>query len=694
MRRFCLLFVTIAFLVTVPRAAAQPTHDITIDDYFTLAVIQASAISPDGKLVAYSEARWQKSTGDRKSDLWIVDAKTSKSTKLTFDRCNPRNLMWTADSKAIYFLANRKASGEKNPPRDGKTQVWRISPTGEGLRAITEVEGGIEAFAITADGRYVFYVIHDDHVEDEWKALREKFDKIEYGHGINKVSQVWKLDTQTWRSEKVIDATRYIYEIALTPDGKKLVMITAPDDRVVHFEGLSRVDVWDAESKKIATIPDKCYRADAKSPYAWLENVAIAPDGNAVAFNAIWDGYPCEVVLGQQKNSNWQSQFLDRPGLHNPGHGLAPRGYGGPLAFVGKNQLAYIGETSARNWVVLQPDLQKNKAADLVRVVPEVRATYGFSFDATGKKVAIVGSSFGEYQIGSTEFQELYVSEGQGKDCLTKINPQTNAWKLSKVSIETWKGANGDEVQGILELPYDYKPGTKIPLVVDIHGGPTTAYYFERQFAWFSGRTILPARGYAVLCPNYRGSSGYGDKFLTDLLGKENDWDVQDILKGVDFLVEKGIADPDRLAVMGWSNGGYLTNCCITHTDRFKAAISGAGIVDAMMEFGANDEPAYSIVFKRGFPWTAGNTYVKASPSWKLDKIKTPTLIHVGGGDERCPPMHSKTLYRALKEYNKVPTELLVYPGEPHGLRKYANIRAKMEWDEAWLSKYVMGKGK
>ena len=181
-------------------------------------------------------------------------------------------------------------------------------------------------------------------------------------------------------------------------------------------------------------------------------------------------------------------------------------------------------------------------------------------------------------------------------------------------------------------------------------------------------------------------------RFLTDLIGKENDWDVKDILNGVDHLVDKGIADPQRLAVMGWSNGGYLTNCCITHTDRFKAAISGAGIVDAMMEFGINDEPAYSIVFKRGFPWTADNTYVKASPSWRLFKVKTPTLIHVGGSDERCPPGHSRTLYRVLKEYNQVPTELLVYPGEPHGLKKYPNIRGKMEWDQAWLNRYVMGK--
>jgi dipeptidyl aminopeptidase/acylaminoacyl peptidase len=179
-----------------------------------------------------------------------------------------------------------------------------------------------------------------------------------------------------------------------------------------------------------------------------------------------------------------------------------------------------------------------------------------------------------------------------------------------------------------------------------------------------------------------------------DLIGKENDLDVNDILAGVDHLVAEGIADPERLAVSGWSNGGYLTNCILTKTNRFKAAISGAGIVDAVMEFGSNDEPAYTIVFKKGFPWDNPAGYHKASSTYQLDKIKTPTLIHVGANDERCPPGHSRMLYRALKEYNRVPTELVVYPGEAHGIMKYRNRRAKLDWDLAWLQRYFDGAGK
>jgi dipeptidyl aminopeptidase/acylaminoacyl peptidase len=680
MHRLRPCLVVLALLIPLASAGAQETartHNILVDDYFTLARVSGLALSPDAKYVAYSEDRWQESTGDRKSDLWLIDTKTAKAKKITFDRCNARNIAWSGDSQAVYFLANRKSEGGKVTPTDGKTQVWRANSSGNDLKALTQAETDVETFAATANGRNVYYVTHADRIADEWKALREKFKNIDYGHGVNKVSTVWKLDTETWRTEKLLDANRYIYEIALTPDGKKLAAIIAPDETVVHFEGRSSVTVWDTATKAETPIPDKCYRKDAASPYAWLKNLAIAPDGKTLAFNAIWDGHPCEIVLGSWKDKGWTSRLMGRAKTKSI------RGYGSPLAFTKNRELAFLSEAKARVLLARSLDVD-SEAGDMGWGPVGDHVVSLFSHDSTGLTKAVLMTS-------PTELADIYLwEEGKRPRRLTNTNPQTASWKLPKISVVSWPGANGDHVEGILELPPDHQPGQKVPLIVDIHGGPTTAYHFEQTFEWYSARSIMPAKGYAVLCPNYRGSTGYGDKFLTDLLGKENDWDVQDILKGVDHLVTKGIADSQRLAIMGWSNGGYLTNCCLTHTDRFKAAISGAGIVDAIMEFGSNDEPAYSIVFKRGFPWTVDNTYVKSSPSWRLFKVRTPTLIHVGGGDERCPPGHSRTLYRVLKEYNEVPTELLVYPGEPHGLRKYANIRGKMDWDQAWLKRYVM----
>jgi dipeptidyl aminopeptidase/acylaminoacyl peptidase len=293
---------------------------------------------------------------------------------------------------------------------------------------------------------------------------------------------------------------------------------------------------------------------------------------------------------------------------------------------------------------------------------------------------------------GSVGIPEIVIFTPMGSKTLLDPNPHTATWKSPSIQHVTWKAPDGTEVGGVLELPYGYKKGDKLPLVVGIHGGPTTSTKADLNFDPHNGRLYFAANGYAVLFPNYRGSTGYGDKFVTDLIGRENDIEVNDIIAGVQHLVKEGIADGDRVGVMGWSNGGYLTNCLITRKDlpfKLRAASSGAGIVDTVAEWGFNDEPAYPKVFKKGHPWESPELYKKSSPTYDLGNVTTPTLIHVGGNDVRCPPGHSRMLYRALKEYRKVPTELVEYPGEPHGLTKGSNRKAKMEWDLAWFEKYL-----
>ena len=671
------------WLLTAVVAHAQPrTHDITVDDYFTQADIFASVISPDGKHVAWTEGRWQQSTDDRKTDLWVVDCQTGVARKLTFDRASDRSPQWDADSQALYFLGNRKREGEKKPPYDGKTQVWRIPITGGEPRAVTRVEGGVQMFDLDRDSRILYYTTLAEHIAPEWKQLRQQFSQVEYGHGVDKLSVLWKLDLTTWRSEKALDAKRVIREMAVSPDGRRLAMITTPDDKVVSFEGRSRVDVLDLQTKKLVTLPDKAFRADMPSPYGWLENLAWSADSNQLAFNVIFDGYPAEIMIAHS--------FFDTPKVSKVSRplGVHVRGYGSPLAWS-DTWLCFLGEKQGRVRLYRHQVTEDGGAIAPAHIIltPGDVVVEGFSFNRAGDKAAVV-------MAGPGFFPDIFLLEGKGVPRrLTKVNPQADTWKLPQLSVFTWKAPDGTQVEGILELPPGHKKGERLPLVVEIHGGPTTAAYYKLQY-WIYGRTLLPAKGYALLTPNYRGSTGYGDKFLTDLIGRENDLDVGDILSGVDALVKAGIADPERLGVTGWSNGGYLTNCLISRTTRFKAAISGAGIVDAVMEFGSNDEPAYTIVFKQGFPWNSAAKYQKASSTYKLQDIRTPTLIHVGGNDERCPPGHSRMLYRVLKEYTNVPTELLVYPGEGHGLTKYRNRRAKLEWDLAWFDRYLRGKGK
>jgi dipeptidyl aminopeptidase/acylaminoacyl peptidase len=677
--------VLFVLLVCAAPAAAEPArdHDITTDDYGTLAAPLEVAVSPDGTHVAYCEGRWDPTDDKRKTDLWVVPADgKGKPTRLTGDRANDRTPKWSADGKAAYVLGNRKREAEKKPPYDGTAQVWRVPLDGGEPRAVTRVEGGVAVFDYAPQADALFYSVETTATDnDDFSSLRSKY-KLDYGHGSRKVSEVFRLDLQTWRTEKVVADNRYIRDFAVTRDGKRVGMITAPDDTVVKSEGSSRVDVWDADNKKVA-IADQGWMKTAASPWPWLESLAWAPDGKHLAFCSIFDAYPTEIIVHTLEGGTWTAKRVQRP------KGVHVHGYGSPLRWGAGNSLFYLAE--ARGNVVVMaantplPDDVARGIEDSNRVI------YAFDIAQDGSVGAIVRGS-------PSEFADVYATDWKPKGAtrrLTDLNPQTKTWKLPTIKHITWKAADGTDVGGVLELPADAKSGEKLPLVVGIHGGPTASTTADLAYDPHNGRLYWSAHGYAVLQPNYRGSTGYGDKFLTDLIGNENDIEVKDILAGIEHLIKEGIADPDRVGVMGWSNGGYLTNCLICLKDppvKIKAASSGAGIVDIVSEWGFNDEPAFPRVFKKGLPWEKPDLYRKTSPTYGLGNVTTPTLIHVGGGDERCPPGHSRMLYRALKEYREVPTELCVYPNEPHGLTRLSHRTAKMDWDLAWFDKYLKGK--
>jgi dipeptidyl aminopeptidase/acylaminoacyl peptidase len=677
--RLQILTALIAFACSADllRSADAPVrdHDITVEDYFSQADIMEIAMSPDGRWVAYSEGRWKQSTNDRKADLWIVSTEGGPARRLTADRAGDHLIRWGGGGRWIYFVGSRKREAEKQPPWDGKPQVWRIGTDGGNLEAVTRHEKGIQTYDVARDGKHLFFSAETEDIGSEWRSLWHQYSDLTYGHGIAKHSEVWRLDLDSWRTERIVANRRHIYDLALAPDQGRLAMITAPDDTVITFEGRSRVDLCDLASGKIESVSEDAYRKQMPSPYAWLEKLAWSADSKSLAFGVVFDGYPAEIVVADCSAAPYPARVLKRP------PGLSLHGYGTPIQWRGKgSEIVFLGEEKARIRLCSMP--VSGEPAGASTWTPGDVVVSLLSLDDSGERAAVVHTD-------PTHFNDVYlVTPGSEPRALTHVNPQVDRWKLPKMSIVSWTGAKGDPVEGILELPPDYQDRQRVPLVVEIHGGPTMAMYYGLQY-WIYGRTLLPAKGYAELIPNYRGSTGYGDKFLTELVGHENELDVEDILKGVDAMVEKGIADPERLGVSGWSNGGYLTDCIVTKTTRFKAASSGAGIVDTIMEWGANDEPAYAIVFKQGFPWTNPETYHRTSSTYRLDKIRTPTLIHVGGNDDRCPPGHSKMLFRALHEYLHVPTELVIYPGEPHGLTTYKHRQAKMEWDLAWFAKYL-----
>ncbi len=672
---FLALLLIVPWSFSVAHAQAR-THDITVEDYFTQAFISECALSPDGSRAAYVESRWQGPKEPASSDLWLVDCQTQTIQRLTFDPCSDTSPRWSPDGQFLYFSSSPKREAEKLPPYDGKAQVWRLHLASSRLEPATRVEGGIVAFKLSASGQAVYYTTSTEYSIEEWKDLRQEFSDLKFGHGVHKVSTLSRLDLVTWRTTQLVDEQRHIDSFDVSSDEKRIAMVSIPDELLLSREGWSRVDILDVPSAKITTLPDDLWRKAAPSPYGWLLDPVWSGDGRHLAFQVGFDGYPSELLVATWNGETPSVRQMPRPKDVYLDGGIRWRGMSDEVCYLGDVR-ATVKVCSARGLNTDTPTAQVLTPADTL--------THAFSFDAQGDRLALV-------QTGLTYSRDVFLSSsGQDKQAtrLTTVNPQVDTWKLPQLSRVTWKGAHGDEVEGILELPPDYQPGTKLPLILSLHGGPTGADHLGMKFSIY-GHTLLATKGYAVLSPNYRGSTGYGDKFLVELIGHENEIEVEDILTGVDALIERGIADPERLGVMGWSNGGYLTNCLITGTDRFKAASSGAGVFDMSIQWGEEDTPGHVINYMQGLPWKQPAEYQKTSPLYQLkDTFRTATLIHVGENDERVPVTHSRTLHRALRHYLKVPTELVIYPGTGHGLLQYHHRLAKMKWDLAWFEKYL-----
>jgi dipeptidyl aminopeptidase/acylaminoacyl peptidase len=456
-------------------------------------------------------------------------------------------------------------------------------------------------------------------------------------------------------------------------------MITTSDNELIMKEGWSRVDVLDLTSGAVTELTDQSWRDGHKSPYGWIDDLAWSADSRALAFAIAYDGYASDIWVAEEREGGWPLQKIARP---DPLH------YDGGLTWRGAARtLCYRGEAMARVQVVAVENVAGGTQGRTVELTKGEVVVAAFGFDRKGAALVANWET-------TTDANDLYLVTAPDKHRrLTRVNPQVDSWKLPQISHVRWTGEGGRTCWGILELPPDYQRGSgPLPAIVELHGGPTASTRLGFRL-WMYGRGLMPARGYALLSPNYRGSTGYGDAFLEELIGRENDIEVQDITAGVRWLIAQGLADPAKIGVMGWSNGGYLTNCLIAaEPDMFAAASSGAGVLDMVIQWGTEDTPGHVINFVRGLPWQQPEAYRAASPLYRLDRVKTPTLIHVGGSDPRVPVAHSRALYRALKHYLNVPTQLVEYPGEPHGLTTRHNRLAKMEWDLAWFDKYLLGK--
>jgi dipeptidyl aminopeptidase/acylaminoacyl peptidase len=263
-------------------------------------------------------------------------------------------------------------------------------------------------------------------------------------------------------------------------------------------------------------------------------------------------------------------------------------------------------------------------------------------------------------------------------------------FKLGKQEAIQWKGADGTTVEGILTYPVDYQAGRRYPLAVMTHGGPQAADKFSLGSTNYEFQ-VLAGKGYATLQPNYRGSTGYGDAFLRDMVGHYFQNAHLDVMTGVDEVIRRGVADPDRMVKMGWSGGGHMTNKIITFTDRFKAASSGAGAANWISMYAQSDIRFMRTPWFGGTPWQQSapiEAYWNNSPLKDIANVKTPTIFFVGERDPRVPEPQSIEMYRALRS-NSVPTHLYVAPREPHVWAELRHQLFKLNTEIAWFEQYA-----
>ncbi len=671
-----ILCLGLVFLASQVLAAPARDHEIEAEDYFGISVLGNLSVNPDGSLVAYSESRWGTGKEGRHTDLWVVGTDAKNLRRLTFDGFGAGDPCWSPQGDAIYFLG-RSQEGRDKAPHDGSRQVWRLAAEGGQLTALTRVKKGVSAFQLSPDGNSLYYQVVKKITEEPWQDLKEKYADLEFGHGVRNLHGIRQLDLNTWRDEEVLAADRVIWDMKLSPDGKLMALITTEGNELIFKEGWSRVEILDLESGETTALTDQAWRDTHQSPYGWLEDLAWSSDSRALAFSIAYDGYAPNIWVAEKADDQWPLQLVERPEMVT---------YSGGLQWQGKQRtLCFKGESLGRVRVYGIAGVKKGTQGNS-RILAGGDVVIGsFDFDAKGKKMVA------NLETTSTA-NDLYLIKGEKKRRqLTHANPQVDTWILPQIQHVSWTGADGDLCYGILELPPGYqKEDGPLPTIIELHGGPTSSSKYRLRL-WIYGRALMASKGYALLSPNYHGSTGYGDEFLEKLIGRENEIEVTDIAMGTRWLIDQGIADSAHVGVMGWSNGGYLTNCMIVAVpDMFAAASSGAGILDMTIQWGTEDTPGHVINYIQGLPWEQPEHYQKSSPLYHLDRVKTPTLIHVGGNDPRVPPAHSKALYRGLKHYLHVPCELIVYPGEPHGLTTHENRLAKITWDLAWFEKYLL----
>ena len=669
-------------LAAAAQGAPAAQRPITIDDHFQIREVEGPKLSPDAQWVAYTVKTPSLKEDNSEQRIWMVPFAGGEAVPLTAEGVSSGNPRWSPDGKYLAFLSARQ---------EGKTQVWLLNRIGGEAQQLTETPQDVDTFEWSPDSKRLCLILRDPTTE-ELEAAKKKDDDKE---GEDKPAQKKKNKTQKpW----VIDRLQF-----------KVDEVGYLDRRRTHLY------IFDLATKKLTQITSGDY--DDSDP-AW------SPDGAQLAFtsnrtsdpdrnynNDIWT-----VAAGNTDKGAHLTQLTTNPGDdHAPtwspdGKWIAYVTQTEPKLFEYATKHLAVSPATGGEAKILTRSLDRN--VDQIRFATDSKSLYFIADDDGTQNVCRIAITGGEvtrpiggrvmvysYSLAKSgeiaaqidkmdrpsEVYALPASGGAPKQITHTNDALISQLKLSPGEYVHFKSQDGTTVSGYLYKPLDYTPGKKVPTLLRPHGGPVWAWYAEFQ----PDIQLFAANGYAVLLPNPRGSSGYGQKYCQAIFADWGNKDYQDDLAFVDYAVEQGIADPDKLGVGGWSYGGISTDFIIGQTTRFKAAISGAGEALNTALYG-HDQYQKDYETELGRPWENEALWDKLSPFYKVAKITTPTLFMGGNIDWNVPILGGEQMYQALKSLGRE-TELVVYPDEYHEFKTPSHMKDRLQRYLAWYAHYVKG---
>ena len=677
--------VQILLLVAASTAAlaAQPAarHPIRLDDLARFRSVRDPQCSPDGRSVAYVVSTTDVKEDKSNSHIWMVGFDGTDDRQLTSSQDSEASPRWSRDGKYLAFTSSRPGPAKGN-------QVWLLDRSGGEASQLTDVKGRLQDFEWSPDSKRLALVVGDPDPDAEPPAAagdapgaaprkapkpividRYKYKQDGQGYLLsNRHSYVYLFDIATKKFDRLTKGKADESSPSWSPDGASIAFMSNRNEDPDR-EPSAQLFIADAkkESTEKALTPIASHGGRSKPEFS--------PDGKWIAFlegdEKKYDAYGMEhltIVAADGATPPQRvaaSEALDR-GVSQPRWGDDGKNI---FAIVADDMSAYgaripIGAGSAApitdKPIVLGP---RDSAAS---------CAVAMSGDDSHPNEVYAASVVG----GKLKFQPL---THQNDALLAEL-------QVAPTEEVSFKSKDGTEVHGLLTKPVGYVEGTKVPLLLRIHGGPNGqdehAFSAERQ--WFA------ANGYAVLAVNYRGSSGRGMKYSRAIFADWGHYEVEDLEAGVDQVIKMGVADPDRLGVGGWSYGGILTDYMIASDRRFKAATSGAGTAFTVAFYGT-DQYIIQYDYEIGPPWNpkSWETYQKISyPFLHADRIKTPTLFLGGERDFNVPVQGGQQMYQALRSLG-TDTQLIIYPDETHGISRPSYVRDRYERYLAWYDKYL-----